>query len=172
MAIRSRGAAFGGPIFYGHAFEDFNESAEHTGNVYWYQAKRANELFQALDGKQRKVALLGTARGENGKETVKLSGKPTDLAGIPVSDLSADQKELAEKVLADLLAPFREQDRQESMKLIEKNGFDKLHFSYYKDENIGEDEVWDVWQVEGPAMVWYFRGKPHVHTWVHIRESA
>lgn len=75
-------------------------------------------------------------------------------------------------MLEDLLAPFREQDRKESMKLVNKNGFDKLHFSYYKDENIGDDEVWDVWQVEGPAMVWYFRGKPHVHTWVHIRESA
>jgi hypothetical protein len=166
------GAAFGGPIFYGHAAEGFNESADHPGNVYWYQAKRANELFQALDGKQRKVALLGKSRGEHGKETVKLSGKSTDLAGIPVSDLSVDQKELAEKVLEDLLAPFREQDRKESMKLIDKNGFDKQHFSYYKDENIGDDEVWDVWQVEGPAMVWYFRGKPHVHTWVHIRELA
>ena len=166
------GAAFGGPIFYGHAAEAFNETAEHPGNVYWYQAKRANELFQALDGKQRKIALLSESRGENGKQTVKLSGKSTGLAGIPVSDLSADQKELAEKVLEDLLAPFREQDRKESMKLIDKNGFDKLHFSYYKDENIGNDEVWDVWQVAGPAMVWYFRGKPHVHTWVHIRESA
>jgi len=166
------GAAFGGPIFYGHAAEDFHESAGHPGNVYWYQAKRANELFQALDGKQRAQALLGKSRGEKGKETVKLSGKTTDLAGLAVSEFSADQKELAEKVLEDLLAPFREADRKESMKLIQKNGFDNLHFSYYKNENIGDDEVWDVWQVEGPAMVWYFRGKPHVHTWVHIRESA
>jgi len=60
------GAAFGGPIFYGHAAEDFYESADHTGNVYWYQAERANELFQALDGKQRKLALLGRSRGEHG----------------------------------------------------------------------------------------------------------
>lgn len=166
------GAAFGGPIFYGHAAEDFHETAEHPGNVYWYQAKRANELFQALDGKQRKIALLGKSRGESGNETVKLSGKSTDLAGISASDFSADQKELAQKVLEDLLAPFRELDRNESMKLIDKNGFENLHFSYYQDENIGNDRVWDVWQVEGPAMVWYFRGKPHVHTWVHIRESA
>ncbi len=166
------GAAFGGPIFYGHAAESFNEAADHPGNVYWYQAKRANELFQALSGKQREVALLGKSRGEHGTDTVKLAGKSTGLPGIGVSDLSTDQKELAVKVLEDLLAPFREQDRQESMKLIEKNGLDQLHFSYYKDENIGDDQVWDVWQVEGPAMVWYFRGKPHVHTWVHIRESV
>jgi len=166
------GAAFGGPIFYGHAAEDFYESAEHTGNVYWYQAKRANELFQALDGKQRKLALLGRSRGEHGNDTVKLTGNAGDLDGIPVSELSADQKELAEKVMEDLLAPFREEDRKESMKLITKNGLDNLHFSYFKNENIGNDEVWDVWQVEGPSMVWYFRGKPHVHVWVHIRESA
>lgn len=39
-------------------------------------------------------------------------------------------------------------------------------------ENISEDEVWDVWQIEGPAMVWYIRGKPHVHTWVLIRDKV
>jgi len=166
------GAAFGGPIFYGHAAASFNEPPDHPGNVYWYQAKRANELFQALDGKQRKLALLGDSRGEHGTETVKLSGKTTGLAGIPISEFSADQRELAEKVMEDILAPFREADRSESMKLIKKNGFENLHVSYYKNEDIGEDGVWDVWQVEGPAMVWYFRGAPHVHTWVHIRESA
>jgi hypothetical protein len=29
--------------------------------------------------------------------------------------------------------------------------------------------VWDVWQIEGPNMLWYFRGAPHVHCWVNIR---
>ena len=166
------GAAFGGPIFYGHAAESFNEPPDHPGNVYWYQARQANQLFQALDGKQRKLALLNDSRGEDGTDTVKLSGKTTDLAGIPISELSADQRELAEKVMEDVLAPFREADRRESMKLIKKNGLENLHLSYYKNEDIGEDGVWDVWQIEGPAMVWYFRGAPHVHTWVHIRDSA
>jgi hypothetical protein len=166
------GTAFGGPIFYGHAAEDFYESERHPGNVYWYQAERANALFQALDGKQRKLALLGESRGEHGNDTVKLAAKEADLAGIPASELSLDQQQLAKDVLRDLLAPFREADREEAMRLIMKNGFDRLHFSYYRDENIGQDQVWDVWQVEGPAMVWYFRGKPHVHTWVHLRESV
>ena len=166
------GAAFGGPIFYGHAAASFNEPADHRGNVYWYQAKRANQLFQALDSKQRKQALLGDSRGEHGNDTVKLSGKPTGLAGIPVSELTSDQRELADQVMQDVLAPFREVDRIESMKLIKKHGFDRLHISYYQNEDIGDDGVWDVWQIEGPNMVWYFRGKPHVHTWVHIRESV
>jgi hypothetical protein len=166
------GAAFGGPIFYGHAAQSFRESPQHEGNIYWYQAKRANELFQALDGKQRQQALLGDSRGEHGTDTVKVRGHSEGIRGIPASELTADQRVLAEKVMEDVLKPFREVDRQESMKLIRKNGFDQLHFSFYKNEDIGDDGVWDVWQIEGPTTVWYFRGIPHVHTWVHIRDQA
>jgi hypothetical protein len=166
------GAAFGGPIFYGHAAQSDNEKPDHPGNVYWFQALRANEVFKALDGKQRDLALLGTGRPEEGNDTVKLTGKTQGLPGIPVSELSRDQKDLVRKVMADLLAPFRQEDATEAMKLVERNGFDHLHLAFYKNQDIGNDGVWDVWQIEGPAMLWYFRGKPHVHTWVHIREHA
>jgi hypothetical protein len=74
--------------------------------------------------------------------------------------------------MADLLAPFRKEDADEAMKLVEANGFEHLHMAFYKNEDIGNDGVWDVWQIEGPSMVWYFRGKPHVHVWVNIRGSA
>lgn len=163
------GAAFGGPIFYGHAAQHFNEKPGHPGNAYWFQAKRANELFQALDGKQRKQALLQHSRGEHGTKTVALKTKAADMEGLPMSGLSADQQELADLVMHDLLALFRKVDREESMKLIKKNGFEDLHLSYFQKEDIGDDGVWDVWQIEGPRMVWYFRGKPHVHTWVNIK---
>ena len=165
------GTAFGGPIFYGHAAQSFNEPPDHPGNAYWFQAKRANELFQALDGKQRAVALRDDPRPEQGTDTVKLS-QNSELAGLSVTEMTADQQRLARQVMEDLLAPFREQDRTESMKFVEHNGFDKLHFAYYKNLDIGNDGVWDVWQIEGPAMIWYFRGSPHVHTWVNIRASA
>jgi len=166
------GAAFGGPIFYGHAAKSFNEPADHAGNIYWYQGLRANELFQALDGKQRKVALLGEARPEEASKTVALRGKAASLAGLPFSELTTDQQNLAWQVMTDVLAPFRKKDRDESMKYIKASGLEKLHLSYYKNHDVGNDGVWDVWQVEGPSMVWYFRGEPHVHTWVHIRQPA
>lgn len=166
------GAAFGGPIFYGHAAQGFYEKADHKGNAYWYQAVRANEVFKMLDGRQRAKALLDEPRAEKGTDTVKLSGKKTGLPGIPVADLSRDQREHVRKVMADLLAPFRKADADEAMKLVEANGFDNVHMAFYKAEDIGNDGVWDIWQLEGPAMVWYFRGAPHVHTWVHVRESA
>src|SRR4030095_11000967 len=72
------GAAFGGPIFYGHAAKGFYEKADHPGNAYWYQAVRANEVFKMLDGKQRALALLEEPREEKGTDTVKLTGKKSD----------------------------------------------------------------------------------------------
>lgn len=166
------GTAFGGPIFYGHAAKSFNEGPSHEGNAYWFQAKRANEVFQALDSKQRELALCDTSRDEAGSDTVKLTGKIRGLDGIPVKDLSIDQKSLVRGVLNDLLAPFRAEDATESMKYIDSGGFDNLHLAYYKNQDIGNDGVWDVWQIEGPNMIWFFRGEPHVHCWAHIKKTA
>lgn len=166
------GAAFGGPIFYGHAAEGFNEKPNHPGNVYWYQAKRANAVFQALDGKQRELALLPEGRKERRSDTVKLTGKKEGLPGIPYSALAKDQQGLVTDVLAALLAPFRKQDADEAMKLIKAAGLDTLHMAFFKADDVGNDGIWDVWQIEGPNMVWYFRGAPHVHCWANIKAPA
>lgn len=167
------GAAFGGPIFYGHqAGPDDEEKPDHPGNAYWYQARRANEVFQALDGRQRDLALVDRLRREQAAETVKLSGRTTGLPGIPLTEMSRDQRDLVRKVMADLLAPFRQADAAEAMKFVEANGFEQLHLAFSKQGDLGNDKVWDVWQIEGPSMLWYFRGHPHVHTWVNLRQSA
>lgn len=166
------GAAFGGPIFYGHAAEAANEKPDHPGNAYWFQALRANEVFKALDGKQRAIALRDDPRKEEASKTVQLKGTKAGLTGLRVGELASDQKNLVRTVLADLLAPFRKADADEALKLIEAGGFDDLHLAFYKNLDIGNDGVWDVWQIEGPNMLWYFRGAPHVHTWVHVREPA
>lgn len=168
------GAAFGGPIFYGHqAGSKDTEPADHPGNVYWYQARRANEVFQALDPQQRAAALVdGRGRSERGTDTVKLTGPGAGHPGIRVGDLSRDQRDLVRKVMADVLAPFRQPDAEEALKLVEAQGLEQLSLAFFKQQDLGDDGVWDVWQLEGPNMVWYFRGDPHVHCWVHIRDGA
>lgn len=163
------GKAFGGPIFYGHAADGFYEAPDHPGNAYWYQAKRANGVFAMLDGKQRETALLDYEPADEAS-TVKLKRSATDLPGLAFADMSADQKSEVRAVLDDLLLPFREEDRRESLALIEKGGIDDLHLSFYRENDIGDDGVWDTWRLEGPHLVWYFRGAPHVHTWVHISD--
>lgn len=164
----TEGVAFGGPIFYGHA-SGFYEGPNHEGNAYWFQAKRANELYEMLDGKQREKALKDNSRGERGAKTVELTGKKEGLDGIPAWEMTADQRNLMLDVVSDLLAPFRVEDKAEAAGMI-NNQLSDTHIAFYKNEDVGDDKVWDTWQLEGPQLVWYFRGDPHVHTWVHVKD--
>lgn len=163
------GAAFGGPIFYGHqAGPNDEEKPDHPNNIFWFQAQRVNEVFQALDGKQRARALVEKAhRPENATATLNRQSSPD---GLPLSDLSRDQQALVEKVLADLLLPFRRRDVEETLRLIKADhGISKLSLAYYKNADLGGDGIWDVWQIESPKVFWYFRGKPHVHVWLDVK---
>jgi len=69
------GAAFGGPIFYGHAADGhFNEDAKHTHNVWWYQGEQANKIFKTLDDKQQARALILNKTEEDDQRLIKLKG--------------------------------------------------------------------------------------------------
>jgi hypothetical protein len=158
--------AFGGPIFYGHAAEGFNEKADHPGNVYWHQALKANSLFKMLDGKQREQALIDKAPAES---QVAFRGRSGSLPGVPIGELSSDQKAHANDVLKTLLEPYRMVDQEEALKCLKvQGGLDECRLSFYKSGDIGNDEVWDIWRLEGPSFVWHYRGSPHVHVWVNI----
>lgn len=162
------GAAFGGPIFYGHEGESFYEKPTHPNNVYWFQAQQANEVFQALDGKQRALALQPRAPRERSVHTAVPSASPD---GLPVSEMSTDQRQLVSQTLDDLLSPFRKRDRDEAMRHIEAaGGVERLTMAFYQNMDLGNDGVWDVWKLESPTMIWYFRGSPHVHVWVNVQE--
>ncbi len=165
------GAVFGGPIFYGNAGDakdNFNEEPTHPGNLFWHQAQTANRLFAALDGKQREKALLTTTPAE-AIATVRLKGEAGPFSGVCAGDLSKDLKGLVEELLKSVLGPYRASDVAEAMKVVnDSGGVDKLHLSYYSDEDLGKDGVWDNWMIQGPKIAWFFRGHPHVHTWVNI----
>jgi hypothetical protein len=158
------GTAFGGPMVYGHGTGDSQKGL--PGNVFYYQTLKANEVFQMLDGKQRKTALLDKAPPE---DAVQIRGPKAQFPGIAIAELSNDQKRLVEKVMHELLAPYRAEDVKEAMGCLKSGGgLDKMHIAFYKDHDIGSDEIWDIWRLEGPAFVWHFRGAPHVHTYVNI----
>jgi hypothetical protein len=156
----TEGSAFGGPIIYGHGEED------PAQNMYHSQTKKANEVFEALDPKQREQALLQDAPRES---DVALQGKTGKFPGIGVGDLSGDQRELVEQVVKILLAPYRAEDVDEVMTVLKAGGgLEKLHMAFYKEGDLNDDHTWDIWRVEGPTFVWHFRGAPHVHTYVNI----
>lgn len=154
-------AAFGGPIVYGHGIDEAKD------NLFYDQTVQTNKVFKALDADQAKKALVNTAIP---KETaVQLQGEEGQFAGISVSELHDDQKELVQETLSYLVGPYREEDREEVMQIVkEGGGIDKLHMAFYQKEDLDNDKVWDVWRVEGPSFVWHFRGAPHVHAYINI----
>ena len=174
MTIRADGhteahVAFGGPIFYGHAASGFNEKPGHPGNVFWEQGRRANLVYQMLEGKQRKLALVDHRPPE---AAVNFHGPQGQFPGIPVTELSADQKTELQKVLMSLVEPYRKEDQEEALECLRRQGgLDKCSLAFYKDGDIGNDGEWDNWRIEGPSFVWYFRGEPHVHTWVNVADD-
>lgn len=158
--------AFGGPIFYGHAASGFNEKEGHPGNVFWEQALAANKVCDLLDGKQREKALVPKAPYET---EVQFKGDKGGYQGIPVTDLTADQKAELQNTLKKLIEPYRKSDQEEALScLTAQGGIDKCHLAFFTEEDLGKDKVWDVWRLEGPAFVWHFRGVPHVHVWVNV----
>ena len=174
MTLRADGntgehVAFGGPIFYGHAASGFNEKVHHPGNVFWRQAIEANKVYQLLDDKQQKRALVEHQPRES---AVGFHGDKGGYTGVPVADLSGDQKKALQKVLKMLLEPFRTEDQDEALACLNRQGgLDRCHLTFYKEGDIGEDGEWDNWRLEGPAFVWYFRGSPHVHVWVNVADD-
>ncbi len=171
MTIRADGnttphVAFGGPIFYGHAASGFNESPGHPGNVYWSQGRRANILYQMLNGRQQEMALVERRPQES---AVEFRGRNGEFTGIPVTELTNDQKDELRGVLALLLEPYRVEDRSEALACLnEQGGLDRCHLTFYREGDLGDDGEWDNWRLEGPAFVWHFRGTPHVHVWVNV----
>ncbi len=165
----SENVAFGGPIFYGHAPID-SEDKDHEGNVFWSQAIEANKIYAMLDGKQRKASEVPKTPGE---QKVAFQGKDGNFSGIPITDLSSDQREQMQLTLKKLIEPFRKSDQAEALKCLEsQGGLDACHLSFFTDNDIGKDKVWDNWRLEGPSFVWHFRGAPHVHVWVNIADSS
>jgi hypothetical protein len=161
------GAAFGGPMYYGHTPNGYSDR-----NVFYYQTKEVLTLFDALEGKQRKAAVLKGTPGEQAPSVrFRKDGEPHP--GLAVREMTPDQRELVERVMRAVLSPYRKEDADEVMDIVKANGgMDAIHFAFYEDKEMTDRQPWHFWRLEGPGFVWNFRVLPHVHTYVHIRNKA
>lgn len=164
------GLGFGGrPIFYGNFAKAFREESDHAGNPFWYQGLVFNEFVTALDGKQQeKILVAREPRDESPAAVIKK--QKTGLPGLATAELSKDQQAKLLDTMRRMLVCFRPDDVNATMKTIEdKKLAGRLFVSCYGGKyDIGGDKVWDTWQIEGPDMVWYFRGYPHIHGYFHL----
>lgn len=170
-AHSNKGQGFGGaPIFYGHFLEDFYETKDHLGNPYWYQGKIFNEFVQGLSEKQQAAGLTSSnPRSEKADSVIRK--RENNWPGLKCKNLADDQKTLLADTMRKMLKMFREDDVAATLRTIQQNGvIDRLYVSWFDGKyDIGSDKVWDTWQIEGPDMVWYFRGEPHIHSYFHLK---
>ena len=162
------GTAFGGPVYYGHTPNGWSR-----GNVFNFQTRSVVSVYKALDEKQRTQATV--TRGVPGEhyKSVEFKAKAEKRPGLPISELSKDQKALVEKVMRDVLSPYRKEDVDEVMAIIKKTGgMEKIQLAFYTETYeraaTSEKEPWSFWRLEGPGFVWNYRVLPHVHTYVNI----
>ena len=157
------GAAFGGPLYYGHSPNGYSDK-----NVFAYQTKSVRTLFDALDPKQRTAAVLTGSPGELAP-SVKFRKAAEARPGLPIGEMTRDQQELVEKVMRDLVSPYRKEDGDEVLAVIKANGgMDKIGLAFYQDPKPTDNQPWHFWRLEGPGFVWNFRVLPHVHTYVNV----
>jgi hypothetical protein len=100
---------------------------------------------------------------------VRFRKKGEARPGIASADMTAEQKVLLEKVMRDVLSPYRKEDSDEVMSIIKATGgMEKLNLAFYRDADADPKERWHFWRLEGPGFVWNYRVLPHVHCYVNI----
>lgn len=156
-------AAFGGPIYYGHSPDGYSQR-----NIFYYQTRRALAVFDSLTEAQRRQAVVVGSPGEL-EPSIRFRPAGQPHPGIAAAELTAEQRQLVEAVMRDIVSPFRREDADEVMEIVRRNGgLDRLHLAFYKERPAQDNSHWHFWRLEGPGFVWNYRVLPHVHTYVNI----
>jgi len=161
----AEGAAFGGPQVYGDQRGDGRVGL--PGNVYRDQFLMGQRLLHSVDEGRRKYALLEEAPVQT---KIELQGRHGSFSGIPVAELSPNSRELAHQTVDHILSTYASSDAAYAHECLAANGgLDGLFLSYYQhDGNEGDIPEAQVFRLEGPGAVFYFRGYPHVHAFLNV----
>lgn len=158
------GAAFGGPQVYGD--QRGNEQVGLPGNLYRDQFLMGQRLLQSLDPGRRKLAVIEEAPVQT---SIELQGPGGTFPGIPVSELTADGKELVRQTVERICATYHPDDSAYARECLNANGgLNGLFLSYYEHGEDGRIPEAQVFRLEGPAAVFHFRGHPHVHAFINV----
>jgi hypothetical protein len=158
------GAAFGGPQVYGD--QRGNDRVGLPGNLYQDQFMLAQRVFRGLSAADRERALVLDAPVQT---AIELQGRSGRFSGVAVAHLPADQQELVGLLVEHILATYAPDDAAYARACIDANGgVAGLFLSYYHRGEDGDIPEAQVFRLEGPGAVMYFRGYPHVHAFINI----
>jgi hypothetical protein len=155
--------AFGGPLYYGHSPDGYSER-----NIFYYQTRAVLSVYDALTEAQRRAAVVVGTPGEHAP-SVRFRSAGEAHPGVRCAELNQEQRVLIERVMREILAPYRREDADEVMEIVRRNGgMEQIHLAFYRDRGADENARWHFWRLEGPGFVWNYRVLPHVHCYVNI----
>ena len=146
------GSEFQGPISFGHS--------SRTENVWASQEEFADRLFTSLNSDQKARALVAFS-GNTTPRCTESDGED----GLPLSDLDETQSRVAQRLLADVIAPFR--SRKLEKMLRDDPSLSPLKLTYFRLGKSGNTS-WDAWKLEGSTFEYLLHKTPHVHIWMTI----
>jgi hypothetical protein len=158
------GAAFGGPQVYGD--QNGNNRVGLPGNLYRDQFLTAQRLLRSLDDGRKKQALVAEAPVQT---QIELQGRNGSFAGLPVADLDPEGKASVRELVQRICSTYAPDDVAYARQCLDANGgADGLFLSYYQHGEDGDIPEGQVFRLEGPAAVFYFRGHPHLHAFINV----
>jgi hypothetical protein len=180
------GAALGGGVAYGHQIG--NETWRVAGNSFAHHGDAANRFFATLAPHERTAAILPEPPHELVLQPQAAGGR---FPGVAVAALAPAAQDAMRALLETVFSAYPDARRRTAFDAIDTNGgIGALHFATYASRGFYADmqpwsvldaaerarrgdPYWQVWRVEGPGTVVFFKGHPHVHAYIEVtREPA
>lgn len=145
------------------------------GSPFYSDEQRAliMEILKAILNPKidRSLIKTGTPRDDTREPEIRFRD-PSLIPGLLVGEMSGDQKEAVQKTLQSLVSPYRREYQDQVLSCLKKQGgMDACRLVFYQQRALADNGEWDIWRLEGPSFVWYFRGSPHVHIWIHVADD-
>lgn len=162
------GVAFGGPQVWGDQAGDGELGL--PGNAYRGQLERGQRLISSLSTAQQRTVRQAKAPVQT---DITFQGASGRFDGIAVGDLPLAKRNAARDLVDDLLGTYSEADHAYASECLAHNGgIDALHLADYSVDHQGGRNVGDgasqIFRLEGPAAVFYYRGEPHLHAYLNV----
>jgi TonB family protein len=105
---------------------------------------RGRDLIQALDEKQRSVAIFDQKAPSDILTLAKIKADLLKPEGIPAGQMNKQQKALLEKLIDEYLARMPQEVAAERSKKMRAAGIDKIHFAWAGGVNKGDPHYYRV----------------------------
>ena len=138
------------PLFFGANPAEVREGERKGLRALAGEEDKGRELIQALDEKQRAVAVFDKTAPGDIITMNKRKADPLKPEGVAAGQLNKQQKALLEKLLDEYLSRMPQDIAGERSKKLRGAGFDKIYFAWAGGMNKGDPHYY---RIQGPTFL-------------------